>query len=89
MNFCCCCSGIDTGAVLIDGRNAGVTLDGMSFSSNSLSNSVSFPSLRHNVFVSGGAIVNVLSMTVDTEESKFVYVSDDGYRSVVNGLEVC
>jgi hypothetical protein len=79
-------SGIDTGAVLVD--RGKVILDEVSFSSNSISKSTSFPNLRHNVFVSSGGIVNVTSIAVDTAPSNFIYISDDGGGSVVYGLDV-
>jgi hypothetical protein len=38
--------------------------------------------------VGGGAVVNVTSILVDTDRSNFVYISDDGSGSIVNGLDV-
>jgi hypothetical protein len=82
--------GIDTGGVLIEGGK--VTLDGVSFSLNTLSKSSDFPNLRHNVFVSKGALLDISLITVDTGASNFVYVDDgdddDNDSSIVNGLDV-
>jgi hypothetical protein len=80
------CVGIDTGAILIDSST--VTVDRVSFVSNSLSKISGFPNLRHNIFVSNHSAVSIISMIVDTESSNFVYVSDDNTGSVVSGLEV-
>jgi hypothetical protein len=60
----------------------------VTFASNTISKPVGFPNLRHNVFVSNGAVVSVVSMRVDTDPSYFVYISDDGSNSAVSGLDV-
>lgn len=75
--------GIDTGAVLVDGGR--ITFEEVEFNSNSLLKQSSFPNLRHNIFVFGGAVANVQSIVVDTDMSYFIYVSEN---SILNGLEV-
>jgi hypothetical protein len=79
---------INTGAISIDGGN--IILNGVSFSQNFITKPTNNPNIRHNVFVSNGAIVNIIAINVDnTNDSNFVYISDDGSKSEVSELIRC
>jgi hypothetical protein len=75
-------SGLDTGALSVSGGT--VTLEGVTFINNSAVRQSGFPNLRHNVFVSNNAQVNVLSIFTDTGNSYFIYISETSGGAVPN-----
>jgi hypothetical protein len=76
---------IDTGAVVISGGS--LVVNNSTFNNNYVTRPTGFPNLRHNIFASNGAVVNITSMTVDSGQSFFVYASDDYSNVRINGLD--
>jgi hypothetical protein len=79
------------GAIRI--RAGSVTLANVAFINNIMQRISEFPSLRHNVFVSGRSSVTVDSLRTDTSPSNFIYLSyDNGIPNVysvdANGVPV-
>jgi hypothetical protein len=74
---------VDTGAIVISGGS--INVQSVIFTNNYVSKPTSFPNIRHNVFATNGAIVNIESMTVDSEDSFFVYGSDNVR---ISGLDI-
>jgi hypothetical protein len=78
--------GIDSGAIIISGGK--ITFTQITFINNSITLPSGFPNLRHNVFISDGADLNINSITVDTTPSCFVYISENPVKSSVVGVDV-
>jgi hypothetical protein len=70
------------GAIRI--RGGEVTFMTVSFISNVMQSFNGFPNLRHNVFVSNGAVVSVFDPRADTNSSNFIYLSNVGGVPSVN-----
>jgi hypothetical protein len=78
-------SGVNSGAIIINGGL--VNMEDVSFTSNVISPVIGFPNLRHNIFLTDGAVLNVTRINVDTGDSKFIYISEGSGARVV-GVDV-
>jgi hypothetical protein len=77
-------SGINTGAIAVSGGT--ITLDGITFTNNSVVRPTEFPNLRHNVFASNNAQLNVQSISADTGDSYFIYAAENS-NVVINNVQ--